>query len=69
MSGKYPDTIIHNITIIDMAHECPECYSRCHCNGDIDDIELPIRNGQYCTHCYEDWDDEEDDFPLQDYEL
>ena len=21
-----------------MAHECPECGLRCHCNGDIDDL-------------------------------
>jgi len=23
-----------------MAHECPECYSLCHCGGDIDDIDF-----------------------------
>ena len=23
-----------------MAHDCPDCYSLCHCGGDIDDINF-----------------------------
>jgi len=43
-----------------MAHECPECYSRCHCGGDIDDIEFPLDG--YCSHCENNEDDEYDDY-------
>lgn len=35
-----------------MAHECPECYMLCHCNGDIDDIQFEGTKEQlYCRHC------------------
>ena len=35
-----------------MAHECPECLTPCHCNGDIDDIMLPDSEAEItCTHC------------------
>ena len=35
-----------------MAHECPECGSKCHCNGDIDDIVFDDdAAGGHCTCC------------------
>jgi hypothetical protein len=35
-----------------MAHECPECSTRCHCNGDIDDIVIPDTLAEAtCQHC------------------
>jgi hypothetical protein len=42
-----------------MAHECPECYTRCHCGGDIDDCEFPLEG--YCKHC-EEYDEDDDEF-------
>ena len=46
-----------------MAHECPICYMRCHCGGDIDSCEYEGTPEQLnCTHCNEDdWDDDYDD--------
>jgi hypothetical protein len=44
-----------------MAHDCPECGSRCHCGGDIDD--LVFNDTQYearCTCC--DWLEDEEKF-------
>ncbi len=41
-----------------MAHECPVCYLRCHCNGDIDDLMLNDWDDvNKCTHCDELYDD------------
>jgi len=31
-----------------MAHDCPECWSQCHCGGDIDDINFG--EGEHCRH-------------------
>ena len=47
-----------------MAHECPICYSNCHCGGDIDDICFSdTEEEMMCTHCNEDdTDDDEDDY-------
>lgn len=54
-----------------MAHTCPTCGLRCHCSGDIDDINFGPLYG--CGHCEEDegeenedfWDDfDDDDHPL-----
>ena len=42
-----------------MAHECPVCYSNCHCGGDIDDICFGVTD-HYCTHCDE-FDNEDDE--------
>lgn len=43
-----------------MAHECPEFYMLCHCNGDIDDINFGISN-DFCRCCEDEdeWEDEE----------
>lgn len=30
-------------------HECPECYSMCHCHGDIDDLLL--NRDEYVDGC------------------
>lgn len=43
-----------------MAHECPDCYCVCHCNGDLDDLVLNYeRDVSRCDHCYEDGDAED----------
>lgn len=35
-----------------MAHECPDCYQVCYCNGDIDDLILNEEKDLIaCTHC------------------
>lgn len=45
-----------------MAHDCPECYTRCHCGGDIDDICFEGTPEEFgCTHCPIDGDPWEDD--------
>ena len=31
-----------------MAHDCPDCYTQCHCGGDIDDINFG--EDPTCTH-------------------
>ena len=51
-------------------HHCPECYSICHCNGDIDDIDFGDESRQAirCLHyrdCEKDWAD--GDFPDDDF--
>ena len=50
-----------------MAHECPECFTVCYCNGDIDDCLRNFdRDIAACTHCENtdveitELDDEED---------
>lgn len=49
-----------------MAHECPECGMRCHCNGDIDDIMLPsAKHEAACEHCDHNYDDYPYDDPLE----
>jgi len=44
-----------------MAHTCPECYSYCTCNGDIDDIDWG--EDYMCVCCDskqdDDWEDDE----------
>lgn len=47
-----------------MAHTCPECGSKCHCGGDVDDLVIGnAPPGRYCTHCEpdDDWEDFGDD--------
>lgn len=49
-----------------MAHTCPICDCLCHCNGDIDDIDLGHEPRGGCVHfkyanC-DDYDDEDDDW-------
>lgn len=34
-----------------MAHECPECGMKCHCNGDIDDMVLPSPKDESACVC------------------
>jgi hypothetical protein len=31
-----------------MAHTCPNCYTTCHCQGDIDDIDFGEWDGCRC---------------------
>jgi hypothetical protein len=31
-----------------MAHDCPDCYTQCHCGGDIDDINFG--EDSHCKH-------------------
>lgn len=48
-----------------MAHNCPVCYCRCHCGGDIDDIVFNDTKYEcHCTCCESasDIDDYEDDY-------
>lgn len=33
-----------------MGHSCPVCYARCHCEGDIDDMDFG--ENPACTHCH-----------------
>ena len=43
-------------------HECPDCYSSCHCGGDIDDLLLNSdKYVNHCTHCDRgsDWEEEQ----------
>ena len=43
-----------------MTHECPECYMNCHCGGDIDDCCFNLPEYVFsCTHCPDDYEDEE----------
>ena len=45
-----------------MAHECPDCGSWCHCNGDIDDCLLNCdEDVDACDHCDGRDDDLEDE--------
>lgn len=41
-----------------MSHQCPECYSVCYCNGDIDDCLLNLdADIARCRHCEDaDWE-------------
>lgn len=32
-------------------HECPACGQWCHCNGDIDDIQVSLDAPENCRHC------------------
>lgn len=41
-----------------MAHECPKCYAKCHCNGDIDDLIFECSH--HCNHCPNNEDDDID---------
>ena len=49
-----------------MAHPCPECGQRCHCNGDIDDIDFgeDSPGADACVH-YQECEKEHDpeDYP------
>jgi hypothetical protein len=43
-----------------MAHNCPDCYALCHCNGDIDDICFDLEEDvNACAHCPLDADDDD----------
>jgi hypothetical protein len=43
-------------------HSCPECGSACHCNGDIDDIDVGDEEAEdNCTCCAEGVFQEDDD--------
>lgn len=45
-----------------MAHTCPKCYQRCHCNGDIDDcIDLCDGGADHCLHWGDDLGDDLDE--------
>ena len=60
-----------------MAHDCPECWTTCHCGGDIDDINFGESSAcqhylklecsghrEYCTDedCpCQNWPDEDED--------
>jgi hypothetical protein len=51
-----------------MAHECPECYMLCHCNGDIDDIMIDTKESYLRCQHYLSPDCAGYDYPDDDYD-
>ena len=48
-----------------MAHHCPTCCLKCHCQGDIDDLILG--ENYACSHCEHDDNEDEEDWEVDDY--
>ena len=50
-----------------MAHECPNCWQTCFCNGDIDDclFENTIEQNN-CHHCPDEDEEGDDDYTVSD---